>query len=123
MNGAEAAPARAPRARQRAAADTAAAQGEAQPDTRAPATEAAGTEAGQEGAGGRTRGGTRDGKLNLNTATRAELTRLPRIGEQTADRIIQFREQQGPIRNLRQLRQADILPLSAYRQIRELVRV
>jgi DNA uptake protein ComE-like DNA-binding protein len=61
-------------------------------------------------------------KLNLNTATRAELTRLPRVGEQTADRIIQFREQQGPITGVRQLRNADVLSAAAWRNIRDLVR-
>jgi competence protein ComEA len=60
--------------------------------------------------------------LNLNTATRAELTRLPRVGEQTADRIIQFREQQGPITGVRQLRNADVLSAAAWRNIRDLVR-
>jgi competence protein ComEA len=60
--------------------------------------------------------------LNLNTATRGQLTRLPRVGAQTADRIIEFREQQGPIHNLRQLRQADVISVAAARQIRDLVR-
>lgn len=67
-------------------------------------------------------GGAAGGRLNLNTASRTELMRLPRIGAQAADRIIQFREQQGPIRNIRQLRQAEIIPVSAARQIRDQVR-
>ena len=66
-------------------------------------------------------GGAADGLVNLNTATRGQLTRLPRVGAQTADRIIEFREQQGPIRNLRQLRQADVISVAAARQIRDLV--
>jgi DNA uptake protein ComE-like DNA-binding protein len=119
-SGGAAAPARAPRGRR--------GEGAGQPPaTAAPqarrSTAAAPQGAGEETAGEGSRAGARNGKLNLNTASRAELTQLPRVGAQTADRIIQFREQQGPIRNLRQLRQADILPLSAYRQIRELVRV
>jgi DNA uptake protein ComE-like DNA-binding protein len=60
--------------------------------------------------------------VNLNTATRGQLMRLPRIGAGAADRIIQFRETQGPIRNIRQLRQAEIIQPSAARQIRDLVR-
>jgi competence protein ComEA len=60
--------------------------------------------------------------LNLNTATRAELLRLPRIGAQSADRIIAFREQNGPIRNLRQLRQADAVSVAVARHIRDLVK-
>ncbi len=63
-----------------------------------------------------------DGKLNLNTATRAELLRLPRVGVQTADRLISFRQEQGPITGLRQLRQADVISVAVWRQIREVVR-
>jgi DNA uptake protein ComE-like DNA-binding protein len=58
----------------------------------------------------------------LNVANRAQLTRLPRIGAQTADRIIQFREREGPIRNLRQLRAADIITVAAAKQMRDQVR-
>jgi hypothetical protein len=63
-----------------------------------------------------------DGRINLNAATRAQLTRLPRIGAQTADRIIELREREGPIRNIRQLRQADIITVAAAKQMRDLVR-
>jgi len=37
-----------------------------------------------------------EGVVNLNTATEAELTLLPRVGEVVARRIIVFREQHGP---------------------------
>jgi competence ComEA-like helix-hairpin-helix protein len=60
--------------------------------------------------------------LNLNTATRADLMRLPRVGAQAADRIIAYREENGPIRGIRQLRQADIISVAVARQIRDLVR-
>jgi competence protein ComEA len=63
-----------------------------------------------------------DNRINLNTATRGQLMRLPRIGAQAADRIIAFREQNGPIRNIRQLRQAEVIPVSAARQMRDQVR-
>lgn len=36
-----------------------------------------------------------DGKINLNTATRAELMTLPGIGEKRADDIIRLREEKG----------------------------
>jgi len=48
--------------------------------------------------------------------------RLPRIGAQAADRILQLREQQGRLTGMRQLRQADVLSATAWRQIRDLVR-
>jgi hypothetical protein len=63
-----------------------------------------------------------DSRINLNTATRGELLRLPRIGAQAADRIIEFREQQGRISGVRQLRNADALSAAQWRQIRDLVR-
>ena len=69
-----------------------------------------------------TRGHGAAGRLNLNTASRAELLRLPRVGTRTADQIIAFREQYGPIRGMRQLRQAEIVSVTAARRIRDLVR-
>ncbi len=42
-------------------------------------------------------------RLNINTATRAELELLPRIGPALAQRIIDFREAEGPIRSLTHL--------------------
>lgn len=37
-----------------------------------------------------------EGVVNLNTATKTELIKLPRVGESVARRIIAFREQHGP---------------------------
>lgn len=42
-------------------------------------------------------------KVNLNTATARELERLPRIGPKTAQKIIQWREKNGPFRALNDL--------------------
>jgi len=38
------------------------------------------------------------GKINLNTATVKELTQLKRIGTKYAERIVQFREENGPFK-------------------------
>jgi DNA uptake protein ComE-like DNA-binding protein len=62
------------------------------------------------------------GRLNLNTSTRGELMRLPRIGALAADRIVEFREQQGRITGARQLRQAEVVSAAAWKQIRDQVR-
>lgn len=48
------------------------------------------------------------GKLNVNTATPAQLERLPGIGEVSAAKIIAYRQANGPIRSLDQLRQAGV---------------
>ncbi|MBA3450361.1 MAG: ComEA family DNA-binding protein, partial [Chloroflexia bacterium] len=42
-------------------------------------------------------------KINLNTATVAELDILPGIGVVTAERIVQFREENGPFRSVDEL--------------------
>ena len=39
-------------------------------------------------------------RININTATAAELDRLPGVGEVTAARIIAFREENGPYRSI-----------------------
>jgi len=38
------------------------------------------------------------GKINLNTATVKELVQLKRIGTKYAERIVQFREENGPFK-------------------------
>lgn len=39
-------------------------------------------------------------RININTATPAELDLLPGVGEVTAERIVQFREENGPYRSI-----------------------
>lgn len=39
-------------------------------------------------------------KLNLNTATKAELMMLPGVGDSTADAIIMYREQNGSFKSV-----------------------
>ncbi|USN97892.1 MAG: helix-hairpin-helix domain-containing protein [Phycisphaeraceae bacterium] len=43
------------------------------------------------------------GRLNINTASAAELELLPSIGRTLAARIIEYRQREGPIRSLTQL--------------------
>lgn len=47
-------------------------------------------------------------KVNVNTASAAELEELPGIGEVTARRIVEYRSTNGSIRSLEQLRAAGI---------------
>ncbi|MBN9177359.1 MAG: ComEA family DNA-binding protein [Microbacterium sp.] len=46
--------------------------------------------------GGAAPGGASDGRVNLNTADAAALDTLPRVGPAIAERIIQWREDNGP---------------------------
>ncbi len=42
-------------------------------------------------------------KVNINTATTTELIRLPGVGEATAGRIIQYRDEHGPFSSVDEL--------------------
>jgi competence ComEA-like helix-hairpin-helix protein len=43
--------------------------------------------------------------ININTATVAELEKLPHIGRKTAEAIVDFREQNGPFRRVEHIMQ------------------
>lgn len=45
--------------------------------------------------------------IDLNTATTQELMRLPNLGEVTAERIINYRDNQGPFRAVEDLLNVD----------------
>lgn len=47
--------------------------------------------------------GSQEGKLNINTATKTQLMKLPGIGEVTAERILLYREEQGKFKSLEEL--------------------
>lgn len=56
--------------------------------------------AGATGPGGSAKQG---GKININLATASDLTELPGIGDVLAQRIVDYREQHGPFRDVRDL--------------------
>jgi competence protein ComEA len=43
------------------------------------------------------------GLVNLNTASSADLQRLPGIGERTATRILEYRQKNGPFKKIEEL--------------------
>lgn len=65
-----------------------------------PPGEAAG---GPDATGGASSGAVASGKVNINTASVAELETLPGIGEVIAQRIVDYRTQHGPFRSVRDL--------------------
>ncbi|HLH26255.1 MAG TPA: ComEA family DNA-binding protein [Chloroflexota bacterium] len=58
-------------------------------------------------------------KLNLNTATVAQLDALPGIGPTYAQRIVDYRERNGPFRSVQQLHDARLIPNATFERIKE----
>jgi competence protein ComEA len=62
-----------------------------------------------------------DAKVNINTATASELEALPEIGEVTAQRIIAFREANGPFHSVDDLVQIQGISTRTVDSLRDLV--
>lgn len=56
-------------------------------------------------------------RLDLNTATAAELERLPRIGPKLAARIVAFRSEHGPFRRVSDLMRVDGIGEKTYARL------
>ncbi|MEH1100649.1 ComEA family DNA-binding protein [Micromonospora sp. CPCC 205561] len=63
------------------------------------------------------------GRLNLNTATLAQLDALPGVGPVLAQRILTHRDQHGGFRSVGDLRQVDGIGDARYEQLKDLVTV
>lgn len=61
------------------------------------------------------------GKLNLNTATSAQLEELPRVGPVLAAKIIEFRDQHSGFRTVDQLREVSGIGEATFAQLAPLV--
>lgn len=68
-------------------------------------------------------GRTYTGQLNVNTASAADLTRLPGIGEVIAFRIVKERERRGVFRKVAELRDVKGVSARIYEGIRSYVTV
>ena len=66
--------------------------------------------------------GTAQAAVNINTAGAEALAELPEVGEVTAKRIIEWREQHGGFDTVEQLRQVDGIGPKTFAELRELVR-
>lgn len=62
-------------------------------------------------------------RLNLNTATAAELERLPRIGPATAARILEYRTQRGAFQVIEDLLKVKGIGPATFAQLQDLVTV
>ena len=66
---------------------------------------------------------TGEQKIDINHAGSWLLEALPGIGTVLASRIVQYREQEGYFRNVRELTQVDGITLSVYEKIRDKITV
>ncbi len=62
-------------------------------------------------------------KINLNTASAAELQSLPRIGPKVAQRIIDYRTQHGPFKKIEDLMKVRGIGEKVFNQIKDLITV
>ena len=61
------------------------------------------------------------GKININTASLAELDTLPGIGQVTAQKIIDYRTKNGPFKSIQELKDQKLVPSSTYDKIKDLI--
>ena len=60
-------------------------------------------------------------KISINTATAEELAALPGIGEKTAEKIIQFREENGLFQEIEDIMRVSGIGESRFAKIRDLI--
>jgi len=62
-------------------------------------------------------------KVNINTASLAELDKLPRIGPKVAQRILDYRKEHGPYKRVEDLMKVKGIGEKTFARLRELVTV
>ncbi len=67
--------------------------------------------------------GSRDGRININTATREELMTLPGIGEAKADAILQYRGDHGSFSAIEEIQNISGIKSGVFSKIRDLITV
>jgi competence protein ComEA len=86
------------------------------------ASDAAGAESSAPG-GGVAAGGGAAAKVDLNTATVAQLDALPGVGPVTAQHIVDWRTRNGRFAKIEQLREVDGIGEHRFQQLHDLVTV
>lgn len=66
---------------------------------------------------------TVENAININTASREELEKLPNIGEKTAQNIIEYRNEFGKFRRVENIMLVDGISDKKFRYIRNLIKV
>ncbi len=62
-------------------------------------------------------------KININTAAAAELETLPRIGPKVAQRIVDFRSQNGNFKKIEEIMKVKGIGEKLFNQIKDLITV
>lgn len=62
-------------------------------------------------------------KININTAAAAELETLPRIGPKVAQRIVEFRSQNGNFKKIEEIMKVKGIGEKLFNQIKDLITV
>lgn len=62
-------------------------------------------------------------KININTAPAAELEKLPRIGPKVAQRIVDFRNQNGNFKKLEDLMKVQGIGEKIFAQIKDMITI
>jgi len=73
--------------------------------------------------GGANARGTTGVKVNINTATAAELETLPRIGPTMAQRIVEYREANGPFKTVEDIQNVPGIGPTTFAGIKDLITV
>jgi competence protein ComEA len=64
-----------------------------------------------------------DDKVNINTASLAELEKLPRVGPQIAQRILDFRKENGNFKKIEDILKVRGIGEKVYEQLKDLITV
>lgn len=64
-----------------------------------------------------------EGKININTASEAELQQLPRIGPTLAKNIVEYREKNGPFKTIEEIKNVPRIGDKTFEGLRDLITV
>ena len=65
--------------------------------------------------------GIKSKKININTATKEELDTLPGIGQATAQKIIEYRKENGKFKSIDELKNVSGIGESKFQKIKDLI--